>query len=73
MTLRDQATAIDCRPTSVSKIDRLLADHEDRADEIRDLLLGVPHLTHVAVAKVLSSEFGVSISSNAVKRWRSAQ
>lgn len=72
MTLRDAATSM-VRPPSLSVLDRLMADHNSRADEIRDLLIGEPILPASAVAKAISAEFDVVVGTSSVQRWRSKQ
>lgn len=70
-SLRDLAES-DGRLDS-TKIGRLLDKHPDRADEIRDLLLGEPWIPHATVARTLCSAFpdDEPIRQTDVSYWRS--
>lgn len=69
MSLRDVAAEFQPQKP-MGLIDRLILDHPDRADEIRDLVIGEPLLSANVVARVIKREFGVEIGRSAISRWR---
>lgn len=73
MALRDKALEVkSSRAVDRSKIGAVIEAHPDRADEIRDLLLGEPYIEHTVVADTLTAEFDpeVPIRHTDVTYWR---